>query len=57
MPPFFLSRLSIHAHVGDQNHLIHFLKNLAIASGFLYVVAFGAGCFSLDAWLAKKSQT
>lgn len=49
--------LSFHAHFNDQDQTIHFLKNLAIAGGFLYVVAFGAGCFSLDAWLAKKSQS
>ena len=49
--------LSFHAHFNDQDQTIHFLKNLAIAGGFLYVVAFGTGCFSLDAWLAKKSQS
>jgi putative oxidoreductase len=32
---------------------IMFLKNLAIAGGFLFVAAFGAGAYSLDAKLAK----
>jgi len=38
-----------HHNFGDQNQMIHFLKNLAIAGGFLQIVAFGAGSFSLDA--------
>jgi putative oxidoreductase len=31
-----------------QNQMIHFLKNLALMGGLLYVVAFGPGAFSLD---------
>jgi putative oxidoreductase len=42
--------LSFHAHFGDQNQTIHFMKNVAIAGGFLYVVAFGAGAISVDEW-------
>jgi putative oxidoreductase len=38
-----------HHAFGDQNQMIHFLKNIAIAGGFLQIVAFGAGSFSLDA--------
>lgn len=38
-----------HNHFADQNQLIHFLKNLAIAGGLLQVVAFGGGAWSLDA--------
>jgi putative oxidoreductase len=37
-----------HHAFGDQNQLIHFMKNLAITGGLLQVVAFGAGGFSLD---------
>ncbi len=43
-----------HSHFADQNQLIHFLKNLAIAGGLLEVAAFGAGRFSLD---ARRSVT
>ena len=43
-----------HNHFADQNQLIHFLKNLAIAGGLLEVAAFGAGRFSLD---ARKAVT
>ena len=31
-----------------QNQINHFLKNLAIIGGFLYVIAFGAGQMSID---------
>jgi putative oxidoreductase len=37
-----------HGAVGDQNQLIHLLKNVAMAGGLLQVVAFGAGAYSLD---------
>ena len=37
-----------HHAFGDQNQMIHFMKNLAITGGLLQVVAFGAGAFSLD---------
>ncbi|MBI1692187.1 DoxX family protein [Methylorubrum sp. DB1722] len=41
--------LAFHTAFADQNQLIHFLKNLAMAGGLLQVVAFGAGGLSLDA--------
>ena len=37
-----------HSDFADQNQLIHFLKNLAVAGGMLQVVAFGPGKFSLN---------
>ena len=40
--------LVFHGAVGDQNQLIHLLKNVAIAGGLLQVVAFGAGGYSID---------
>lgn len=40
--------LGFHAHFGDPNQMVHFLKNIAIVGGLLQVVAFGAGAFSLD---------
>ncbi|MEY9325477.1 DoxX family protein [Sinorhizobium fredii] len=42
------SALGFHTDFADQNQMIHFMKNLAIAGGFLQIVAFGAGGFSLD---------
>ena len=38
-----------HNNFADQNQMIHFMKNIAIAGGLLQVAAFGAGAFSLDA--------
>jgi putative oxidoreductase len=43
-----LTGLMIHLPAGDQNNTIHFLKNLAMAGGFLYVFANGAGALSVD---------
>ena len=40
--------LIFHSAVGDQNQMIHLLKNIAIAGGLLQVVAFGAGAYGLD---------
>ena len=43
-----------HNAIGDQNQLIHLLKNVAMAGGLLQVVAFGAGAYSLDAAASRK---
>nr|WP_299507072.1 DoxX family protein [uncultured Rhizobium sp.] len=40
--------LVFHTDFADQNQMIHFLKNIAIAGGLLQVAAFGAGALSLD---------
>jgi len=47
--------LAFHNQFGDQNQLIHFLKNLAIAGGLLQVAAFGAGALSLDAYRNRRT--
>ena len=44
-----LTALTFHFSPADQNQLIHFFKNLAMAGGLLQVAAFGAGRFSVDA--------
>jgi putative oxidoreductase len=36
----------VHLPIGDQDNMIHFYKNLVMAGGFLYVIAFGAGAVS-----------
>jgi putative oxidoreductase len=41
------------AHMANQ---IHFLKNLAIAGGFLAVVVTAGGRFSIDTWLKRGSD-
>ena len=37
-----------HYHPGDTGQMIHFMKNVCMAGGFLQVVAFGAGRISFD---------
>lgn len=44
-----LSALLFHANLGDPMQQIMFLKNVAIAGGFLFLFAHGAGRLSLDA--------
>jgi putative oxidoreductase len=43
--------LLFHTNFADQNQMIHFLKNLAMCGGLLYVATYGAGPLSLDAYL------
>lgn len=45
-----------HHALGDQNQMIHFMKNLAMAGGLLQVVTFGAGTFSLDGRALKLGR-
>ncbi len=40
--------LIAHWHPGDNGQMIHFMKNLCMAGGFLQLWAYGAGRFSLD---------
>lgn len=47
--------LLFHGAIGDQNQMIHLLKNFAMAGGLLQVAAFGAGALSLDARRSIRS--
>jgi len=38
----------IHLWAGDMENMINFYKNLVMAGGFLYVIAFGAGAIAFD---------
>lgn len=51
-----VTALVFHSNFDDQNQLIHFLKNIAIAGGLLQVAAFGAASFSVDAHLLHAAQ-
>jgi len=42
------SAVLFHADFADQNQMVNFMKNFAIAGGFLFLVANGAGAYSLD---------
>lgn len=44
-----LAAFAFHSAFADQNQMIHFFKNLAMAGGLLQIVAFGGGRLSLDA--------
>jgi putative oxidoreductase len=43
----------VHLPAGDMDNMVNFYKNLVMAGGFLYVIAFGAGAISLD----QKTRT
>ena len=45
--------LIFHRNVADQNQLFHFLKNIAVTGGFLQLMAFGAGRWSVDARMGR----
>lgn len=47
--------LIAHTNFADRNQEINFLKNMAMTGGFLYVAAFGARAWSLDAWWSRPS--
>jgi putative oxidoreductase len=50
-----LSALLFHANFGDQMQMIMFMKNIAIAGGFLMIVSQGAGAYSLDNRIKSQS--
>ena len=43
-----VSAAIFHNNFGDQTQMIMFMKNIAIAGGFLLLAAHGAGAYSLD---------
>jgi putative oxidoreductase len=53
----FVTAVYFHGNVADQNQMVHFVKNIIMAGGFLQIVAFGAGAISIDERLAQGSRT
>ena len=45
-----------HTDFGEEMQLIFFLKDLAIAGGFMIVIAYGSNKFSLDHLLKSNSE-
>ena len=45
-----------HHALADQNQMIHFLKNFAMAGGLLQFVAYGAGRISLDGRIVATAR-
>ena len=43
-----MSAAIFHADFSDQNQMIHFMKNVSIAGGFLFLIVHGAGTYSMD---------
>ena len=43
-----MSAAIFHADFSGQNHMIHFMKNVSIAGGFLFLIVHGAGTYSMD---------
>ncbi len=52
-----ISAIIFHADLNDQMQSIMFMKNFAIAGGLLFVTAFGAGTWSIDAYRSNKAGT
>lgn len=50
-----LSAIIFHADFSDQMQMTMFMKNVAIAGGLLFLIAHGAGAYSLDSRLAKNA--
>ncbi len=45
-----------HTDFAIREQEINFLKNVVMAGGLLYVVAFGGGAFSLDALIGRRRR-
>ena len=43
-----LAAVLFHAKFSDQMQMIMFMKNIGLAGGFLFLVAHGAGAYSID---------
>ena len=48
--------LIFHTNFVDQNQTIHFLKNLAMMGGLLYVAIYGSGRLSVDRGASRSNQ-
>ena len=50
----FAVAIIFHTDFSDGMQLISFLKNLAIAGGFMIIIAYGSNKFSIDHFLKSK---
>lgn len=50
-----VAALLFHNNFGDQMQQINFMKNIAMAGGFLVLFANGAGAYSIDALRSRKN--
>jgi putative oxidoreductase len=49
--------LVFHTNFADPNQMIHFLKNVSVMGGLIYVAVHGAGGLSMDAGLERAERT
>jgi putative oxidoreductase len=49
-----ITAVMFHYVPDDRNMMINFMKNIALAGGFLQLVAWGAGRWSADALLSRR---
>lgn len=52
-----LTAILFHSDFANQMEMINFMKNMAIAGGFLLIVAHGAGAYSIDNWKKANSNS
>jgi putative oxidoreductase len=53
----FLSAFLFHSNFSDQTQMVMFMKNLAIAGGFIMLVVHGAGHYSIDTRSSIKEKS
>ena len=51
-----VTAFTVHFHPGVGAQMVNFWKNITMAGGFLYVLALGAGAFSLDERLRTRRR-
>ena len=52
----FAVAIIFHTDFSEEMQIIHFLKNLAIAGGFLIIAFHGPANISLDYYFKKKNE-
>jgi putative oxidoreductase len=50
-----VATILFHADFSNGNELAHFTKDMAIAGGFVFMIAYGPGPLSLDAYLGRPA--
>jgi len=51
-----VAAFTVHYHPGVAAQMVNFWKNITMAGGFLYVLAHGAGLYSLDEWMQPRRR-
>ena len=51
-----VSAVIFHSNFGDQTQMIMFMKNFAIAGGFLLLASHGSGAYSLDNLMSNSAK-